>query len=238
MTIINPYGVDQLAPTQDACPACWCCSAALCGRGRVSVLECAGSTHPDLRSLVAGCPCSAASTAGTAAWRAALVTATLQATDLPLPEPGEDLLRAVARGDDEVRDPHDFALALRLRQFVQTAGGMLRLTGAGRAYLEARDGRREPVRARVAAVDLDERTALITLDAHPGVVATVLLDTLDTATGLEPAEAVGVELVVTAPVDPAAVAEIVLTGLRVRSVPPLPLPGTAAFLLGDGGGHE
>ncbi|MFD9352191.1 hypothetical protein [Streptomyces diastaticus] len=237
MTLIDPYGVDQLQPVQDPCPACWCCSAALCGRGCVSVLECAGSTHPDLRSLVTGCPCSAASTEGTAAWRAAMMTATLQATELPLPEPGEAVLRAIARGEDEVDDPYEFVLALRLRQFVQTAGGMLRLTGAGRAYLDARDGRRGPVRARVAAVDLDERTARIELDGYPGVVATVLLDVLETATGLEPGEAVGLELVVTAPVDPTAVAEVVLTGLRVVSVPPLPLPGTAAFLLCDGGGH-
>lgn len=222
-TSLEPFGVDFLQPVQEECPHCSCCSAALCRKGRASVLECAGSTHADRKSVVTGCPCSAPTTEGTAAWRAGMVTATLQAAELPLPDPMEDVLRALAAGERAVHDPHRFLLALRLREFVQTRGDLLAVTDLGRAYLAARDGRRVEVRARVLQVDPAENTARVLLDVpRPDQAVTVLLDQLAGVTGLDPVELPGLELDVTANVDAERQEEIVLTGLRARPMPPLP----------------
>ncbi|MGV2914622.1 hypothetical protein [Streptomyces alfalfae] len=130
----------SLQPVQAECPHCACCSAALCRKGRASVLGCAGCTRADLRATVSRCPCSASLTEGTAAWRAGMVAATLAATELPLSTPLENLLRALADGAETVTDPHGLLVALRLREFVQTRGGLLAVTCFGRAYLAARDG--------------------------------------------------------------------------------------------------
>lgn len=222
-TSLEPFGVDYLQPVQDACPHCPCCSAVLCRKGRTSVLECAGSTHADHKATVTGCPCSAATTEGTAAWRAGMVTATLQAAEFPLPEPMEDVLRALAAGEAAVHDPHNFLLALRLREFVQTRDGLMAVTDLGRAYLAARDGRRVEVRARVLRVDPGENTARVVLDVpRPDQAVTVLLDQLAGVTGVDPLELPGLELDVTANVDAERQEEIVLTGLRARPAPPLP----------------
>lgn len=187
------------------------------------MLGCAGCTHADLRSTVAGCPCSAGFTEGTAAWRAGMVTATLQAVELPLPEPMEAVLRALAAGDGAVADPHGFLLALRLREFVQTRGELLAVTAFGRAYLAARDGRRVRALAHVLDVDQVENTALLRVNVRrPDQRVSVLLEQLSVVTGVEPHALPGVELEVTVNPDAERQEEIVLTGVRVRPTPPLP----------------
>lgn len=221
MTLLEPFGVDYLRPAQDACPNCPCCSAALCRRGRRDFLECSGHTDAESRSTVAGCPCSAATTEGTAAWRYALTIATLQAAELPLPEPVEDVLRSLAGGRTTVPDPHGLLLALRLRGFVQTRADLLAVTDAGRAYLAARDGARIAVRGRVLDVDDAENTARIVLEARPDERVTVLLDQLSALTGVEPYELPGLELDAVANLDAERAEEIVLTGIRAR---PAPMP--------------
>jgi hypothetical protein len=222
-TSLEPFGVDYLQPVQEECPHCECCSAALCRKGRASVLGCVGCTHADLRDTVSRCPCSAPLTRGTAAWRAGMVTATLAATELPLPTPLEDILRALADGEETVHDPHGFLFALRLRQFVQSHGSFLAVTYFGRAYLAARDGRRVVTRARVDQVDNAENTARVLLDAcRPDQTVTVLLDQLANVTGLDESELVGLELDVTANVDAERQEDIVLTGLHARPGAPLP----------------
>lgn len=221
-TSLEPFGVDYLQPVQEVCPHCPCCSAVLCRKGRADVLECAGHTALDARSTVAGCPCSASTTEGTAAWRAGMVTATLQATELPLPEPVEDVLRALAGGQTRVEDPHGFLLALRLRQFVQSRGEFLAVTDLGRAYLAARDGERVAVRGRVLDVAAGENTARVVLDAcRPDQRVTVLADQLSALTGVDPCELPGLELDAVANLDAERAEEIVLTGIRAR---PAPLP--------------
>ncbi|WP_413808184.1 hypothetical protein [Streptomyces sp. OE57] len=220
---LEPFGPEYLQPAQDECPHCLCCSAALCRKGRANVLECAGCTHADTRATVSGCPCSAATTEGTAAWRAGMVTATLQAVELPLPDPIEAVLRSLAAGETDVDAPHGFLFALRLRQFVQTRGDLLAVTDLGRAYLAARDGRRVLARARVATVDTEANTARVLVDlCRPDQSVTVLLDQLASVTGLEPFELPGLELDVTANPDAERQEDIVLTGIRRR--PALPLP--------------
>jgi hypothetical protein len=153
-----------------------------------------------------------------------MVSATVQAVELPLSDPLEAILRALAAGETEVSDPHGFLVALRLREFVQLRGELLTVTDLGRAYLAARDGRRTTVRARVLSVDEDENTARVSLDVcRPDQSVTVLLDQLVNVTGVESYELAGLELDVTANVDAERQEDIVLTGLRAR---PTPLPDT------------
>jgi hypothetical protein len=181
-----------------------------------------GHTNPEAEKTVLGCPCSAETTEGTAAWRAGMLTATVQATELPLPEPVEAMLRALAAGQGEVPDPHNLLMALQLRKFVQTRDEVLAVTDFGRAYLAARDGERKTVRAAVIHVDQADRTARVALRwCRPDHHVTVCLERLVEATGLQPAELVGTHLDVTANVYADRSAEIVLTDL---TVPPAPLP--------------
>ncbi|MCF3960333.1 hypothetical protein [Streptomyces fuscigenes] len=172
--------------------------------------------------IVRGCRCSAATTEGTAAWRAGLVTATLQAADLPLPGAMEDHLRALAAGED-VEDVHGFAMALLLRQFVRPVGeGELTVTDLARAYLAARDGERTRVRARVSTLDGVAATARVLLDVdRPDPSVTVLLDQLLQATGGDVLTLPGTELEVTANLDAERTEDIVLTDIRAV---PVPLP--------------
>ncbi|MFB7496023.1 hypothetical protein ACFC09_15250 [Streptomyces sp. NPDC056161] len=153
-----------------------------------------------------------------------MVTATLQASELPLPAPMEDIVRALADGQSSVQDPHGFLLALRLRQFVQTRGGLLAVTDLGRAYLAARDGSRVPARARVTTVDTESNTVCVLMGVYqPDQAVTVLLDQLVHATGAEVYELQGMELEVIANVDAERPEEVVLTDIRAR---PTPLPDT------------
>ncbi|MFC8332806.1 hypothetical protein [Streptomyces olivaceus] len=163
-------------------------------------------------------------TEGTAAWRAGMVTATLQAVELPLPEPMEVVLRALAAGESAVPDPYGFLLAFRLREFVHTRAGVCAVTDLGRAYLAARDGQRFAVRARVLDVDTEENSARVELDVcRPDQRVTVLLDQLVHATAVEPLQLPGLELDAIANVDAERQEEIVLTRIQTR---PAPLPGT------------
>ncbi|MET9819627.1 hypothetical protein [Streptomyces sp. NPDC006355] len=143
--------------------------------------------------------------------------------ELPLPEPMEAVLRSLAGGESAVHDPHDFLLALRLRQFVQTRGELLAVTDLGRAYLAARDGRRVTVPAHVLDVNPEENTALLRINVcRPDQRVTVLLEQLVNVTGVEAEELPGLELDVIANVDAERQEEIVLTGIRARPTPPLP----------------
>lgn len=219
---VDPFGVDYLRPVQPECPRCRCCTEALCRRGRTSVLECAGCTDAEHQATVVGCPCSSSSTEGTAAWRMSMVAATLQAVELPLPDPMEAHLRALADDGRGVVDPHHFHLALRLRGFVQTRGDVLEVTSQGRAYLAARDGGRVAVRGRVLDVDVEENTARVLLDVcREDQRATVLVDQLSGVTGVDVYELPGLDLEVVANVDAERVEDIVLTRIQAR---PAPLP--------------
>ncbi|MFJ8852298.1 hypothetical protein [Streptomyces sp. NPDC102437] len=216
-------GVDYLRPAQEPCPDCACCMVDLCRKGRASVRECAAFTHDDLKSVVAVCPCSAATTEGTASWRDAMVNATRQAAELPLPEPAEGLLRAMARQDPDVLDPAGFIIALRLRQFVRgREGGFTWVTSLGQAYLAALDGERVATRVFVLTVDVKANTAgVIVAGWSTETAVTVLLDHLVQATGLEVPELLGTFLEAVANVDAERAQEIVLTDIR-PVVEPLP----------------
>jgi hypothetical protein len=146
-----------------------------------------------------------------------MLTATVQAAELPLPEPVEAILRALAAGQGEVPDPHGLLLALQLRRFVQTRDEALAVTDFGLAYLAARDGERKTVRAGVIHVDQADRTARVALRwCRPDHHVTVCLERLVEATGLQPSELVGTHLDVTANVFADRSAEIVLTDIVVR----------------------
>ncbi|WP_433341618.1 hypothetical protein [Streptomyces sp. CA-253872] len=172
-------------------------------------------------STVRGCRCSAATTPDTAAWRSALVTATLQASELPLPEPIETVMRALAAGPDArdgLHDPHGLVLALQLRGFAQTRDGALDVTDAGRAYLAARIGPRVAVGARVSSLDPAANRARLLVDMpRPDQAVVVLLDQVLHATGLDPHELPGRALdVVCNPFAPPG-EPIVLTGMRLAA---------------------
>lgn len=221
----QPADVGALRPVQDPCRGCDCCTAALCARGRASVLECAGCTSARLVSTVQGCRCSAATTPDTAAWRSALVTATVQASELPLPEPIETVMRFLA-GDPEMRgdlyDPHGLVLALQLRGFARTRGGVVEATDAGRAYLAARVGPRVAVGARVASLDPAANRARLLVDMpRPDQGVVVLLDQVLHATGLDLPELPGRALVVVCNVFAPPGEPLVLTGMRLAP-PPAP----------------
>lgn len=59
-------------PTAPDCPNCGCCSARLCERGRKHVVGCRAAVGtPEEQNIVRNCPCSAETTEGTEAHRAA-----------------------------------------------------------------------------------------------------------------------------------------------------------------------
>ncbi|MFI9463835.1 hypothetical protein [Streptomyces xiamenensis] len=63
---MEPLGTDWVAPEPPPCPDCACCTARLCGQGRAHPMGCRALERAG-DPIVAGCPCSAAETAGTAA---------------------------------------------------------------------------------------------------------------------------------------------------------------------------
>lgn len=58
-----------IKPEAEPCPDCPCCSARLCEAGRQNALGCALLCDGNDWSTVRDCPCSAATTEGTAAHR-------------------------------------------------------------------------------------------------------------------------------------------------------------------------
>jgi hypothetical protein len=70
----EPFGPIYEPPDPSDCPDCPCCTRQLCEQGREHAFRCVGLLafrSPDLVKRVAACPCSAATTPGTAAHRAA-----------------------------------------------------------------------------------------------------------------------------------------------------------------------
>ena len=78
----EPWGGEYVRPAPAVCPNCPCCTLALCEAGRADVFGCLGrlgDTDPEIRQRVAACPCSAETTEGTEAHRAAQVRAAKRA---------------------------------------------------------------------------------------------------------------------------------------------------------------
>lgn len=72
----EPFGPEYVRPANPDCPNCPCCTAPLCEKGRTNPLGgCATYANTDARETVRGCPCSAETTPGTAAHRAAEIRA-------------------------------------------------------------------------------------------------------------------------------------------------------------------
>lgn len=179
--------VEDVWPAQDDCPDCDCCTAPLCQRGRNSVLECAGHTRVDLREVVFGCPCSAATTARTAAWRAKQVQVTRLARELPLEADAEAWLRAVLEGTDMVDDDRALFAQLRVRGLAYYDGNDCAVvTALGRTYLRALDDHRADTVVHVLDVDEKAHTARVEVAAwRPDDPVTVLLDQITGDTGLD-----------------------------------------------------
>ncbi|WP_327384997.1 hypothetical protein [Streptomyces sp. NBC_01207] len=180
----EPFGPEYVRPKPAACPDCQCCTAALCERGRSSVMECLGLTA-DHRDVVRGCPCSGELTAGTASWRIGRLRAARRATEQPFPRDVEAVLRAAAAHfpvDPEA--PETIGLVGLHFLAPGTDDGALVLTEFGRVYLMTLDHPRYLSPLRVVAVDEDARTAQVLVEAWSTVTAvTVPADQLLSALG-------------------------------------------------------
>ena len=208
-------------PAQKDCPNCGCCTADLCERGRNSVRRCTGLTHADFRDTVSGCPCSAEATAHTAAWRAAQVRVTRQASELPLTPDAETLLRTLAQGGPVVQDRAGLLPSLQVRGLMRFVDSRPQITRLGRTYLAARDDVRAVTAVRVVCVDQMARTAEVEVAGWNGdEPVTVLLDQIATDTGLPADQVVGRWLAADANCHVTAADDLVLTSFRV----PVPLP--------------
>jgi hypothetical protein len=221
----EPFGPVYVRPESKECPDCPCCSAALCERGRQSVMRCSGQHLRDdsLRQIVSGCPCSAETTEGTHAWRAAWIRITRHAVERPLRTPAALLLRALETGEGgEVEDPEDMLGLLKAYKYVAVDGqGRPVITAFGRRYLEARTESRFATPVEVEAVDHAARTATVIVVGYSlERRVTVLMDQLTNEAGLKAEELPGKFLEADANCRAASPDEIVLT--KVRVAPELP----------------
>jgi hypothetical protein len=217
--MIETFGPLYERPQSKPCPNCECCSARLCERGRSSVHQCRGiSDHPE---VVKGCPCSAATTRGTHAWRLERIRAVRYAVERPLEAAHEAFLRSLAAGENGVSDPTDAAGPLTVRGFLSEQEGVLRVTEFARAYLDARDGARFVTPVHVEEVDLEARTArVVVVGWHLTEPVTVLLDQLLHETGMAPQELEGSYLEAAANCRATDPDDLVLTA--VSAAPSLP----------------
>ncbi|MDX2645073.1 hypothetical protein PV341_16170 [Streptomyces sp. PA03-1a] len=189
---VETFGPEYVQPARQVCPDCPCCTAALCARGRTTVSACAGSTPAEHRPTVDGCPCSAESTTGTAAWHAAKIALTRLAMGKGLSEEAEELLRGLA--DGEVLDgPLGPLQEVTKRWLVRFVDLRLQVTDLGHVYLS---GRRlgEWKRGPVVVMDVDERarTAQVVVTAwKTDEPVTVPVDQLVGASGLQPGDLLG-----------------------------------------------
>lgn len=210
-------------PKSPDCPNCSCCAAPLCERGRRSTMRCAGHTDASTMQLVSGCPCSAETTEGTHAWRAAMIRITLHATERPLRTPAALLLRALETPEGgDVEDPEDMLGMLKAYRYAGVTGdGRPVITPFGRRYLEARTEARFATPVEVVSVDPKARTAtVVVVGWHLEHRVTVLLDQLVTETGLKAEELPGRFLEAEANCRAETADEVVLT--KVRVAPELP----------------
>jgi hypothetical protein len=222
----EPFGPEYVQPVNADCPNCACCTAALCAKGRNSISECAGHvSDPVLTEQVTGCPCSAESTQGTLSWRAGMVRAVTFATEKPLREELERLLRRIA--DGPVNGSAEPLLPkVVVRRYVKWAPGRTpELTDFGRAYLDARHGGpRVESLVSVQSVDVAARTARALIPAFSAdQPVTVPMDLLSNSrTELAPDALTSVTLY--AEVNPTArdAEHVVLTKVRnpAMTVPP------------------
>lgn len=138
---VDSVGAEQLRPAQDDCLACGCCTRVLCEKGRTRAAGCADVAAPESVEVVRECPCSAETTAGTAAYDAARVRAAMHAEMRPLQMQAESLLRALDAGLPVGAD-EDGMGPLRMFRYIVDDGDGIRVTDLGRMYLRARDGGR------------------------------------------------------------------------------------------------
>jgi hypothetical protein len=215
----EPFGPEYVRPKNADCPDCGCCAAVLCAKGRASVLECSGhvDAEPELVERVTNCPCSAESTRGTLSWRAAMVRAVTFATEKPLREELDRLLRRIADGE-QYGGFIDLLPKLTVRRYVKWAPGLApELTDFGRAYLDARRGvPRVESLVRVLSVDEDARTVQAALPAFSvDQPVTVPLDILaNSRTELSPKNLEGVTLYAEVNPDAREADDVVLTKVR------------------------
>lgn len=212
------FGPEYVRPESKPCPNCQCCSARLCERGRHSAHQCRGiSDHPE---VVKGCPCSAATTRGTHAWRLERIRAVRYAVERPLEAAQEVFLRGLAAGEEGVPDPTGAAWSLTVRGFLADDGGLLKVTEFGLTYLTAREETRFVTPVHVEAVDLDTRTArVVVVGWHLTEPVTVLLDQLLYETGMSVQELEGTFLEAAANCRVTDPDDLVLTAVSVA--PPL-----------------
>lgn len=170
------FGPEYVRPVQKDCPRCGCCSERLCEKGRNSMARCAGHATDEVRSIVDGCPCSAATTKRTAAWRIAQIRATKRAKAMPLAAGPLSLLRLMSR-ESVTEAPGPLIDDLKVHGFTQIVYGLPAITPLGRTYLAALDDVRAPTSVRV--IDVDSKTRLARVEVatwRPDEPVTVLLD--------------------------------------------------------------
>lgn len=215
------FGPEYVRPRQADCPNCTCCSGALCERGRSSTMQCFGLTPEEHRETVRDCPCSAATTRGTHAHKAALIRVTRLATELPLTPPVESVLRTLVDGE-EVGPDDEGVLQLKVRGLVQVLADRTVLTSLGRRYLTARGEHRFATPVEVLAVDIRTRTVqAVVVGWHLEQPVTLLLDQVTTESKVPVDQLVaGMFLEAEANCRTESADDLVLTDIRVA--PPLP----------------
>ncbi|MET7695833.1 hypothetical protein ABZT06_49640 [Streptomyces sp. NPDC005483] len=218
MTLIHdePFGPLYLRPVQAPCPNCPCCSERLCEKGANSVMQCHGHVADSATvAHVSACPCSAETTRGTHAWRAAQVRVVKHATQQPLPKPAEYVLRALA-GGDSFQDPTGELAGLRARRYAHGSEGAWRITQLGRRYLLALEEPRYTSAVHVNSVEVKTRTAkVVVLGWHMEREVTVLADFLAQVTGVKLAELPGRYLEAKVNLGVADPDDLVLTRIQV-----------------------
>ncbi|WP_406501523.1 hypothetical protein OHA04_27295 [Streptomyces sp. NBC_01590] len=183
--ICEPFSPEHVRPDPALCPNCPCCSLLLCEKGRNSVTQCLGHVGDSTAAtIVSACPCSAETTRGTHAWRAAQVQAVKHATENPMPRDAEMILRVLA-GGQSFEDPASHLTWLHARRYVDTDRESWRITMLGRRYLSALDEPRYPSAVYVQSVGLETRTAtVVVIGWHMNIGVTVLADHLSNAVDL------------------------------------------------------
>lgn len=193
----------------------------LCERGRASLLECAGHVEDDYKATVRRCPCSAESTRGTLAWRAAMMRAVTAGTEKPLQADVEALLAALAAGE-QLTDPTELLPQLTVRRYVAIENGRPVVTEFGRTYLTARAEPRTATPVVVHDVDQKARTARVVVVAYnTETPVTVPMDQLaNSHTGLTPDQLHGKVLHAETNTRVDDPDDVVLTRVRNPQLPP------------------
>lgn len=171
----EPFGPEYVRPAQPDCPNCGCCSAALCERGRSSVMACEGACGDAFRDTVRRCPCSSDLTVGTMNWRLGRLRAAKRAAEQPFPPNFEAVLQAAAAGAPVDPDSPE-AVALGLVHFLapNQPDGHLVLTEFGRIYLLGRDRPQYQSLLYVVTVDEEQRLAEVLVTAWSDVTTVTI----------------------------------------------------------------